>query len=458
MARHPESICYGRSTQSPSPQRTLTLFSRHSVLHPGARLALAATAALSAGMVLGGGAALADLVDGYFPPGIIGPDAKTGITVNSRERPATDPQGVHVGNFTIRPQVSFGAGYDSNPLFSAHAKPAALAQTTGSISAASNGVGDTLSGLITFDDTRYPSLANQSATNWSASIGKLFTLAADRLALTATHLGLHQTARDLNSAALDTPGAYGVNNLRATYTAERGQFTFTPQLQYTGYRYEDVLISGARVSQAYRDRDIVDGELGTKFSSALLHDIALVLRGASIQYRVAQPGQMKPDATTAAALVGIDHATSAVWRYRFLAGAQSRQSSSPAVKARTAPVAEANLIYQPSGLTTVGLTVTRAVQDAAGEFAAAFTYTEARLSVDHELTRDILLHAHLRMQRAEYEQTSATETVSNAEASATWLMNRNMRLIGSYSYVSKQPTAGGAITESIAMVRLQLGL
>ncbi len=401
---------------------------------------------------------MADLVDAYFPPGIIGWDANVGITVTSREHKATDPAGVHVGNFTIRPQIAFGAGVDSNPLFVSRARAAALFQTTGSIAASSNGSTDTLSGLITFDDTRYPALANQSATNWSASLGKVFNFATDRLAVTATHLALHQTARDLNSALLDQPGAYGVNNLRVTFTAERGRFTFTPQLQYTGYRYDDVLISGANVSQGYRDRDIVDGELGTKFSLALLHDIAVVLRGASIQYRTSQPGLPKPDATTVSVLAGLDHATSAVWRYRVLAGVQSRQSSSPAVKARSSPVVEANLIYMPSGLTTVGLTLTRAVQDAAGEFAAAFTYTEARLSVDHELTRDILLHAHAGVQRAEYEQSSASETVENAVASATWLMNRNMRLIGSYSYVSKQPTIGGAITESIAMVRLQLGL
>lgn len=410
------------------------------------------------GVVVAAGIACADLVDAYFPPGIIGGDANVGITVYSREHKATDPIGVHLGAFTIRPQVAFGAGYDSNPLFSRKPKPGAVFQTTGSVAATSNWSTDKLSGLITFDDTRYPSLTNQSTTNWSASLGTVFNLGTDRIATTATHLGLHQTARDLNTASLDAPGAYGVNNLRATYTAERGQFTFTPLVQYTGYRYDDVSIAGARVSQGYRDRDIFDGEMATKFSYALLRDIAVVLRGASIQYREARPGLPKPDATTVSALVGLDHSTSAVWRYRILAGVQGRQSANPAVKARTAPVVEANLIYMPSGLTTIGLTVTRAVQDAAGEFAAAFTYTEARLSVDHELTRDVLLHGHVRVQRAEYDQTGTAETAASAEASASWLMNRNMRVVGSYNYISKQPAAGGAITESLAMVRLQLGL
>lgn len=402
--------------------------------------------------------ALADLVDAYFPPGIIGPADRLGVTVNSRERRATDPLGVHVGAFTVRPNISVGAGYDSNPLFLRRPRPGAVIVTSGAVAATSNWSTDNLSGLITFEDTRYPTERGQSTTNWSASLGKVFNFGTDRLALTATHLAQHQTARDLNAPALDSPGAYAINNARITYTTERGPFTLTPQLQYTGYRYDDVSIAGVRSSQRYRDRDIVDGQLTAKLGYALLRDVAVVLRGASIQYVAARPGQIKPDATVVALLAGLDHATSAVWRYRVLAGVQARQSSSPQVKTKSAPVIEANLIYMPSGLTTIGLTATRAVQDAAGEFAAAFTYTAASISIDHELYRDILLHAHAGIQRAEYDQSRTSETLVNAQAAVTWLLNRNAQVTGSYTYLAKQPARGGAITESLAMVRLQLGL
>ena len=59
------------------------------------------------------------------------------------------------------------------------------------------------------------------------------------------------------------------------------------------------------------------------------------------------------------------------------------------------------------------------VEDAAGEFAAAFTYTAARLSIDHELTRDILLHGHVGLERAEYDRGKGSETLTSALASAT---------------------------------------
>ena len=402
--------------------------------------------------------AFADLVDAYFPPGIIGRDTGLGVTVTSRERPATDPLGIHVGAFTIRPDIAVGGGIDSNPLFQRHATASPFVETSGSLGVTSNWATDTLAARFTFDDTRYSGVLGQDTTNWSASLAKSFDFGSDRLTLRATHLALHQTARDLNTAALDAPAAYTVDNLRLTYKADRGDFTFLPRVQFTRYSYDDVYIGGVRQSQKYRNRNIIDAELTTKFAVALLRDFAVVLRGASIQYDAAQPGQQRPDATTASALVGVDHATSAIWRYRLLVGVQARQSASPAVQNRIAPIAEANVTWSPSGLTTFGLTLTRAVEDAAGEFAAAYTYTEGKLTVDHELARDILLHGQLGLQRAEYEQGHSAETVQSAEAGVTWLVNRNARLSGTYRYLAKRPPAGGTISESIAMIRLQLGI
>lgn len=434
---------------------------RTTLTHSRTRLlALGFAAAAIGGILLAFGAvpALAELVDAYFPPGIIGPDTRIGVTVTTRERPATDPLGVRAGAFTIRPQLGVATGYTSNALFSKGGGGSVLVQTTGQLAVNSNWSRDPFGALVTFEDNRILSASRQSTTNWTVSLAQGIDIGRDRLTISATHLALHQTARDLNSPRLDAPGAYSVDNIRLVYAANRGPFYLEPQLQYTAYRYADVTNAGTRVAQGFRDRDVLDAQLTAKFGYALLRDIAVVLRGASIAYLHAQPGLAKPDASTVAMLAGIDHASSAVWRYRLLVGVQARQSAAPQVKNRVAPVAEASVIWMPSGLTTVGLSLTRGLQDSAGEFAASYAYTEARLSVDHELTREVLLHGHVAMQRAEYERGGGTETIASANASATWLMNRKMRMIGSYTYLTKQLATGGAISESVAMIRLQVGL
>jgi hypothetical protein len=109
-------------------------------------------------------------------------------------------------------------------------------------------------------------------------------------------------------------------------------------------------------------------------------------------------------------------------------------------------------------LTTITATATRAIQDAAAEFAESYTYDEGRLSIDHELLRNLLLHAYVDFQRADYQQGGGYEIVQSAGASATWLMNRNMRLAGSYDYTTKHAASYGTISESIVMLRLMLGI
>lgn len=402
--------------------------------------------------------AMADLVDAYFAPGIIGREAGTGVTVLSRERPATDPIGVHAGAFTVRPQIGVAPGYDSNPLLNNRPKGSTFVRTDGAIDFTSSSADEPFGARITFEDTRYASVNGLSTTNWSASLGKVFTFGTDRLSMAATRLALHQTGRDLNAPDLDAPGAYNVTNVRLTYDADRGAFFIQPQLQYTGFRYDDVTTNDTRIAQAYRDRDILDGQLTIKYKYAELRDVALVLRGASIRYVEPIPLKPREDSSTATILVGIDNTSSAPWRTRLLVGAQTRQGNGLGVKSRTAPVAEANITYQPTGLTTIGASVTRAVQDAAGEFAAAYTYTEAKVAVDHELTRDVLLHAGYGIERAEYEQTGSTEVLNTAQAAVTWLVNRNARVTGSYTYLAKKAATGGTLTESVAMIRLQLGI
>ena len=397
--------------------------------------------------------AMADLVDAYFAPGIIGREADTGVTVMTRERPATDPIGIHAGAFTIRPQIGLSPGYDSNPLLNNRPKGSHFFRTDGTVDFTTNSADEPLSARITFEDTRYASVRGLSV-----SLGKVFTFGSDRLSISATHLSLHQTGRDLNAPNLDAPGPYSITNVRLTYDADRGSFFIQPQLQYTGFRYEDVTSGGTRIAQTYRDRDVLDGQLTLKYKYAELRDVALVLRGASIHYVDPVPLKPREDSNTAAILVGIDNTASAPWRLRLLAGVQSRQGSGPGVKSRAAPTAEASVTYQPTGLTTIGASITRAVQDAAGEFAAAFTYTEAKIAIDHELTRDILLHAGYGIQRAEYEQSGGSETLNTAQAAVTWLVNRNARVTGSYTYLAKKAATGGSLSESVAMIRLQLGI
>jgi hypothetical protein len=94
----------------------------------------------------------------------------------------------------------------------------------------------------------------------------------------------------------------------------------------------------------------------------------------------------------------------------------------------------------PSGLTTITGRLTRSIEDAAQEGVSGYTYTGAKLMLDHEYLRNVLFHAHLGIQRADYLQGGGTETSYGLGASVTWLMNRHVRLSASYSFTNQTST------------------
>ncbi|MCW3475473.1 outer membrane beta-barrel protein [Limobrevibacterium gyesilva] len=448
----PRPVCQARRTSPPHPARPRPAGPGRGQRWPARAALLAASFALAA-------PASAQLVDTYFPAGLIGYGTSLGVTVASRERPEYDPPGVHAGSFVIRPQFATSVGYDSNAIFRTPGRSSMAVRNSGSVLATTNWSSDNANAFVSFDNVVYPDVSGQNYTAWSGTLGKVFDFGRDRLTLAASHLTLYQTSRDINTPqALNEPGQYQINNIRASFEATRGLFYLVPALQYTTYRYSNVIAGGQPLNQTNRNRDMLEGQLTTKIGDALLRDFAVVLRGASIHYTSPQVGQPNRDADAISVLAGIDHVASAVWRFRALAGYQVRWFHSSAFNTVSAPILEANVIYSPSGLTTVTATLTRAIQDAANEFAATYISTAARLTIDHELWRNVLLNGHVSLEQAQYQQGGGNEAFINGGTGVTWLVNRNVRIAATYDHITKHPTSGSNINEDVVLIRLLLGL
>ena len=418
----------------------------------------AGTLAIAALLALATVPAFAQLVDTYFPSGLIGYRDELGVTVGSRARPEFDPEGIRAGSFILRPDLGTGFGFASNPTGHRPARGSPFASNTGQLRVNSNWSSDNVAALFTVEDRRYLSLPSQSYTNWSGSLAKVFNLgASDKLLLGVEHLNLNQIPTAINTQTLDRPGAYRIDQARIAYETSLGDFNIQPQLSFTTYRYDAVLSNRAILRQANRNRDVVDAQIVTKYSLAPLHDLLLVLRGASIHYVNPDRGVPTKDANAVAVLAGIDLAADAVWRLRALAGYQVRSFRSAGYRTASAPIAEVNVTFQPSGLTTVTGTLTRSIEDAAAETSGSFTSTLARITIDHELTRNILLNAHADVQTAEY-QGGGAETYTTMGTSVTWLMDRNLRLVGSYDYINKRPVTGSNLVDNQILMKLMIGL
>ena len=155
-------------------------------------------------------------------------------------------------------------------------------------------------------------------------------------------------------------------------------------------------------SQAYRDRNVLQGAMTARYELSPQRKLLAATRVLGSHYIAPQPGAPTRDSTGYQVLLGLEDDADAVWRYRLLLGWEVRDFHAPQYSTHQAPIAEAAVIWSPSGLTTFTATLTRGIEDAAQESIAGYTYTGAKLAVDHEYRRNWLLHASAGVQQAVY--------------------------------------------------------
>ena len=409
------------------------------------------------------------LLDRYFPSGVPGYYTEPGVTVQSRLQPEYEPTEVRAGSFIIRPEASQAVGYNDNvlgdPTFK---KGSAVLNTQASLAAASDWSRNSLSGSVNVNNTVYPSLPNQDTTIWSASLGGTYDIGRDQAQAGYTHLSTYQFPTSVNNRGIAAPAPYDLDNIHLGYSSQFGRFLFLPRFDYTQLRFSPAYFgSGPLQSQSYENRNVYLGALETHYEFAPQHNAVLEVSAVGNDYVSATALVPSQNSVGYAVRAGLDYAVNGVWRIRALAGYEMREFQNSAYSQQSAPVGEANVIWTPTGLTTVTARVSRTIEDTAtSSSVTGYDYTSALLSVDHEYLRNVLLRSYVGYQHADYVGSPATETFYQFGAGATWLLDRHFRLGLNYSFVDhtgdtggqplNTPVKGGTYLQNIVMLELRI--
>jgi hypothetical protein len=424
------------------------------------------------------------MLDQYFAAGIQGYGVQMGTTVLSRARPEYDPLGIRVGDFIIRPELDESFGYNSNVIGQVPAQGSALVQTSANLKFASDWAHNSFGGAFNVTNIQVPSVSSQNTTSWSAVLGGSYEIGRDVLTLAATHMNAFILPYGIDVVSFNIPGVlyfapipYSLNDVRVGYTKTLGRVSLTPAFDFTNVTYGSTtyfglngfvppppvngFVLGAPEDASYLNHNIYAGSLTARYEYAPLRNFIFVLRGSSIQYTNPQTALFGPSRNGSAfdALVGLDYTASGVWRYRLLAGYETRQYQN--FKSHAAPVFEADVIWQPAGVTTVTLKGVRSIEDAVDLNVAGYVFTSGRLQVDHEVRRNIILSGYGSIANAQYLETGGgAETFYGAGAGLTYLMNRNVHLALTYDWVDHNGVHGFGpnYLQNIAMLQLRLAM
>ncbi|HKM64481.1 MAG TPA: outer membrane beta-barrel protein [Acidisphaera sp.] len=415
---------------------------------------------LSALIAIPSGDAKAELLGDFYPDGVPGYGEARGVTVLSRLHPMYDPLGVDIGGYTVKPELDESVGYDSNPLGVANGKGSAVINTTAQISFNDNMDTYTIGAVAGVSNNIYPELPDDDYTNYYAALGAAIDVGDGRLTLGAAHLFLHQDPTTIDAIPASAPIGF---TIRATYGLNFGRWTAAPSLSYQSWHFNSTTaLNGLPLPQAYRDRDIVQGGMTFDYELGPQRKAVFSVQALDTHYPNGLPGQPTQDSQSYLALVGLDYDGDGIWRWRFLVGGELREFTSSAYHSHAAPVGEADVTWNPSGLTTVSGQLMRTIEDASQEGVAGFTYTRARVVVDHEYLRNVFLQARAAMQVAQFLQGGGVQTIETIGAGVTWLVNRHLRLAINYDHTAQQggPSAPGLSTgnyvRDLALVTLRL--
>ena len=408
------------------------------------RVALAGVVAIFAGAALPGSACAQRLLDQFIAPDIPGLAVEPDVTVLSRRRPEYDPPGIQLGEITIRPNLTEALGFDDNVLASRSHRGSAVVETAGQLDTAYSHSDTTADVNLTVDDLEFPEESRQSYTDWTAAASGSHQFGRDLLTVSYTHLNLFQTARDLDTPQLDQAIPYRVDTARLSYRAMFSRLFVQPTLDVSYFDFNNGTVLGQPYIQTYRNRTVVQPGVTLGYELAPNRNLVVVVRDAVASYRDQPAGQPRRDFNDVSVLGGLDFNTGGLFRYRLLAGFENRTFSSQQIKTIQAPVVEAEVIYSPTGLTTVTASASRRVQDSADEATFAVTETAVALRVDHEVRRNVLVNATGEYAQDSFTQGQGQQELFTAGAGVTWLLNRNLQLGGRYDFTRR--VSSGAIS------------
>lgn len=417
----------------------------------------------------------------YFPDGIPGQADEPGVTVLTRSRPEYDPLGIRVGSFMIRPTEDEEIGYNSN-VVGGLVNPKASSELTSSAGVtvnsdwSRNNIG--LSAGVTNDT--YFDLPRFNQTGYNASIGGGLNLGRDTLNGSISYLNAYENPYDIGAfgqgtqTQLSAPLNFTDTDFRVSYDTSFGRITITPNVDYQLFRfasgdfltYNDGIItnnniSGGGLNQRLRDRNVLQGGFIARYEFSHGRDILVVINGNYDHYSNNPPANIGAvDNTGATALAGIDYEVNGVITVRALVGYQQRFFNGNQYGNQGAPIGEANVTWNPTGLTTLRLAYSRTIEDATTDSVTGYTYDRFSGIVDHELYRNILLQGNVHVEKANYQGSNASQTNYGGGGGVTYLMNRNVQLSLSYDFTEQDSTGlgGGSFGRHEVFLHAKFGI
>ena len=381
------------------------------------------------------------------------PQPERGETVTNRPRPELDPLGVHAGGFFIYPHLGLQEFYNDNIFATdSNEEDDFITLISPRVDVTSDWTRHAFDLYAKAAIARYADQTDEDFEDFSVGTnGRLDITQRAKLRAGVSYDRLHEgrgSPDDVGGRTALEPTLFDVGSVFLTYQQWLGRFLLESGGEVYRLAYDNVgTEAGGIIINDDRDRSLYAGHL--KMGYEFMPGYTAFARG-EVDYRqyddlCCRGALFDRDSDGYLIEVGTDFDVTAVLFGDVAIGYRSQDYDDPRFDTIGDVAGRASLTWNPTGLTTVSALITRGeVIETTQSASAAIFNTEGRVTVDHELLRNLLLRAVVSVSDDDFQDVDRSDTYVRAGFGAKYLMNRYIQLDLSYNYLSRGSDAQGA--------------
>jgi len=366
-------------------------------------------------------------------------ESKISDTVRDRPRPALDAQGVRLGTFTLFPKLGLGLMFDSN-IYATDVievddviwfiQPELILESDWSRNELEIG----------FDlvAARYTDFDTEDYKDWRIWADTTLDVGRGEVTAVARYADLHVPRTSPDNRDGIEPTLFSSAELSVGYGLPFGRFTGEVGVRQRQLTFDDTITLTGPVSNADQDRGRTDVRVrvGHETLPGFLPFLQLNLTEVRYDQQFDDNGyERSSDGFDLVAGTDID-LTGRTFGEVY-AGYVSRDYEDPRYSSIDGPIFGGQITWNVTGLTTMIFSADRWIQGTTIVGASGILNTGFGLNVAHELRRNVILGLDIAFDNQNFEGIDRDDDIFRTGLNATYLMNRYLRLLASYSYQAR---------------------
>lgn len=364
------------------------------------------------------------------------------VSVLEREHPEYAANGLKAGGFTVFPVLETGLGYLSN-VFATQTNPRsdAYAVVDPSLTARSDWSRHQLILGVGAQLREFVSHPQGNEEGWFLTADGRLDIDRDDTVTAGAEVRQLYEERDSGDFPSGTSGPLPFIESRIFGRAshEGGRVRLVGAADVSHFGFGDVpALGGGTIAEGDRDRTIsrlsARGEYAFNPDASAFAEVGASSSDYDGELSTGAPNRSSREYRV---LGGASFDLTALARGVVAIGYIDREYQSGLYRDVSGFAFDARVEYFPTPLTTLALTASRRIEDAVVLNSGGYFNSIVALRADHELLRNLLLHARLSYENDDFQGVSAEDDIVTFEAGAIYLANRGMAVKSTLAYVDR---------------------